>query len=138
MAKMYTQRETSVTSQPLRGKRPTRNKRSHAESEDSEQEQGQSKKRSSGKPLKLRVNMFQKYFLHPKADGSQRLILNLKKFNESVVYKHFKMDSIQTITKLIEKDCYIAALDLKDAYYSIPVRKHDQQFLQFEWNSTRY
>ena len=79
-----------------------------------------------------------KIFLRPKADGSQRLILNLKKFNESVVYKHFKMDSIQTITKLIEKDCYMAALDLKDAYYSIPVRKHDQKFLQFEWNSTRY
>ena len=74
-----------------------------------------------------------KIFLHPKADGSQRL-----KFNESVVYKHFKMDSIQTITKLIEKDCYMAALDLKDAYYAIPVRKHDQQFVQFEWNSTRY
>ena len=48
------------------------------------------------------------------------------------------MDSIQTITKLIEKDCYMAALGLKDAYYSIPVRKHDQQFLQFEWNNTRY
>ena len=79
-----------------------------------------------------------KIFLRPKADGSQRLILNLKKFNESVVYKHFKMDSIQTITKLIEKDCYMAALDLKDAYYSIPVRKYDQKFLQFEWNSTRY
>ena len=79
-----------------------------------------------------------KIFLRPKADGSQRLILNLKKFNESVVYKHFKMDSIQTITKLIEKDCYMAALDLKDAYYSMPVRKNDQQFLQFEWNSTRY
>ena len=58
-------------------------------------------------------------FLRPKADGSQRLILNLKKFNESVVYEHFKVDSIQTITKLIEKDCYMAALDLKDAYYSI-------------------
>ena len=35
-----------------------------------------------------------KIFLRPKADGSQRLILNLKKFDESVVYKHFKMDSI--------------------------------------------
>ena len=43
LQKMYTQRETSVTSQPLRGKRPTGNKRSHTEShaEDSEQEPGQ-------------------------------------------------------------------------------------------------
>ena len=45
--KMYTQRETSVTSQPLRGKRPTGNKRSHAESEDSEQEPGQSESEES-------------------------------------------------------------------------------------------
>ena len=48
------------------------------------------------------------------------------------------MDSIQTITKLVEKNCYMAALDLKDAYYSIPVKEQDQKFLQFEWNSTRY
>ena len=40
LQKMYTQRETSVTSQPLRGKLSTGNKRSHAESEDSEQEPG--------------------------------------------------------------------------------------------------
>ena len=42
LQKMFTQRDTSVTSQPLQGKRPTGNKRSHADSEDSEQEPGQS------------------------------------------------------------------------------------------------
>ena len=47
LQKMYTQRETSVTSQPLRGKRPTGNKRSHAESEDSEQEPSQSESEES-------------------------------------------------------------------------------------------
>ena len=79
-----------------------------------------------------------KIFLRPKADGSHRLILNLKKFNESVLYKHFKMDSIQTIIKLVERNCYMAALDLKDAYYSIPVKGCDQKYLQFEWKGTRY
>ncbi len=74
-----------------------------------------------------------KIFLRPKADGSHRLILNLKKFNESVLYKHFKMDSIQTIIKLVERNCYMAALDFKDAYYSIPVKGCDQKYLQFEW-----
>ena len=47
LQKMYTQRETSVTSQPLRGKRPTGTKRSRAESEDSEQEPGQSESEES-------------------------------------------------------------------------------------------
>ena len=79
-----------------------------------------------------------KIFLQPKADGSHRLILNLKKFNESVLYRHFKMDSIHTITKLVERNCYMAALDLKDAYYSIPVKGCDQKYLQFEWQGQRY
>ena len=48
------------------------------------------------------------------------------------------MDSIQTITKLVEKNCYMSALDLKDAYYSIPIKGHDQKFLQFEWKGSRY
>ena len=38
-------------------------------------------------------------FLRPKKDGAYRLILNLKKFNESVTHHHFKMDSLHTITK---------------------------------------
>ena len=44
-------------------------------------------------------------FTVPKKDGKLRLILNLKKLNTSVKYAHFKMDSINTILKLITKDC---------------------------------
>ena len=41
-------------------------------------------------------------FLRTKPDGSHRLILNLKKFNETVVYHHFKMDSISNIKLVIK------------------------------------
>ena len=58
-------------------------------------------------------------FLHPKKDGSYRLNLNLKQFNTNVVYHHFKMDSIQTIVQLVTPNCFMASLDLKDAYYSL-------------------
>jgi hypothetical protein len=61
-------------------------------------------------------------FLCPKPDGTHRLILNLKKFNETVAYHHFKMDSIHTIIKLVVPNCFMASLDMKDAYYSIPIR----------------
>ena len=50
-------------------------------------------------------------FLRPKPDGSKRLILNLKKINENVVYHHFKMDSIYNIIKLVTKDCFMVSLD---------------------------
>ena len=44
-------------------------------------------------------------FLRPKKDGSYRLILNLKRFNEAVSHYHFKMDLLSTITKLVTQNC---------------------------------
>ena len=70
-------------------------------------------------------------FLLPKKDGTFRLILNLKSFNEFVTY-HFKMDSLQTIIKLVTPNCFMASIDMKDAYYSIPVKSEDRKYLHFQ------
>ena len=72
-------------------------------------------------------------FLTPKLDESYRMMLNLKKFNKQVVYRHFKMDTLNTIVNLMSKDCYMASLDLKDAYYSVPISKKDRKFLRFRF-----
>ena len=40
-------------------------------------------------------------FLREKSNGGYRLILNLKKLNESVVYKNFKMETLAAIIQLI-------------------------------------
>lgn len=48
-------------------------------------------------------------FTRPKKCGSHRLVLNLKGLNQFVSFHHFKMDSLQCILKLIEKNrtsCY--------------------------------
>ena len=42
-------------------------------------------------------------FLRPKNDGSFCKILNLKQFNESVEYHHFKMDTLGTVTRMMTK-----------------------------------
>ena len=77
-------------------------------------------------------------FSIPKKDGTHRVILNLKDFNRNVSYHHFKMDSLNTILKLIDKDCFMASLDLTDAYYSIPIRKSDRKYLRFYWQDNLY
>ena len=77
-------------------------------------------------------------FLRPKKDGTHRLILNLKVFNQIVEYHHFKMDSLQTIIQLMEKDCYMASIDIKDAYYSFSIRHSDRKFLCFKWANQIY
>jgi hypothetical protein len=48
------------------------------------------------------------------------MILNLKQLNEHVAYHHFKMDTIQTALKLMHPSCFMASVDLKDAYYLVP------------------
>ena len=69
-------------------------------------------------------------FLRDKKDGSHRMILNLKKLNLHTTKAHFKMDTLHTITKLIVKDCFMASIDLKDAYYSVPITRKDRKYLR--------
>ena len=84
------------------------------------------------------VEYFSPIFATSKADGGHRLILNLKHLNEEVVYHHFKMDSIKTVLQLVTQNCYMCKIDLKDAYYSVPVAPEFQRCLKFEWKDTLY
>ena len=51
---------------------------------------------------------------------------------------HFKMDTLNTIINLTSRDCYIASLVFKDAYYSIPVMKEHRKYLHFLFNGWLY
>ena len=75
-------------------------------------------------------------FLRPKKNGSFRLILNLKNFNCSVEYHHFKMETFDIALKLISKGCFMASIDLKDAYYGIPIHEDYRKYLRFIWRDT--
>ena len=88
----------------------------------------------ANEPNEIISNIFTK----PKKHGTHRVILNLREFNKSISYYHFKMDSLPTILKLIDKNCFMACIDLKDAYYSIPIRQRDRKYLKFQWNDTLY
>ena len=77
-------------------------------------------------------------FVRPKKDGRFRVILNLTRFNEFVISEHFKMDSIFTCMNLVTEKCFMASIDLRDAYYSIPVHRDFTKFLKFFWNGILY
>lgn len=70
-------------------------------------------------------------FLIPKSDGSQRLILNVKGLNEFVKTEHFKLEDWRVTRSLVSKDCYMATIDLKDAYQLVPVAQPFRKFLRF-------
>lgn len=77
-------------------------------------------------------------FIVPKKDGKIRLILNLKKLNMYIKNSHFKMISIHSILRLVTPNCWMASLDLKDAYYSVQIDPDFQKYLKFWYNGKLY
>ena len=71
-------------------------------------------------------------FISPreKKDGSHRMILNLKARNKRIVYYHFKMYTLRSVIRLIRPNCFMATIDLKDAYYSVPVSEKHKKISQ--------
>lgn len=79
-----------------------------------------------------------KIFIIPKLDGSYRLILNLKKLNEFIKTEHFKLEDDKIVRRLMTANCFMASVDLQDAYYLIPIREADRKFLRFTFDGNLY
>ena len=77
-------------------------------------------------------------FVTEKSDGGYRLILNLKKLNKLAEYKKFKMETISIMLCLIRPNCFMTKVDIKDAYYSIPVLEEHQKLLKFLHKNVLY
>ena len=43
-----------------------------------------------------------------------------------------------TAIELITKDCYFGSVDLKDAYYSVPIALEHRKYLRFIWKDVLY
>ena len=77
-------------------------------------------------------------FVRPKRDGNFRMILNLCGLNEAVVYHKFKMSTLHSAINLMSKNCFMATLDLKDAYYCVPIHKLHKKLLRFQFDNCLY
>lgn len=73
-----------------------------------------------------------------KVGVTARVILDLSEFNLYVDHTHFKMESLRDVLEATFCDCFFATVDLKNAYYSVPVRSEDRDFLRFLWKGESY
>jgi len=73
-----------------------------------------------------------------KLPGTWRPIVNLKPLNSFVRYEHFKMEGLATARHLLQRGDYLGKIDLKDAYFTIPVASVHQPFLRFRWRGVLY
>lgn len=76
--------------------------------------------------------------MQSKANGNKRFILNLKYLNAFVETPHFKMEDFRTASRLIRKDDFLCTIDLKDAYFLIPVHLSHGNFFRFIYKDVLY
>uniref|UniRef100_A0A7M5V2U2 Reverse transcriptase domain-containing protein n=1 Tax=Clytia hemisphaerica TaxID=252671 RepID=A0A7M5V2U2_9CNID len=77
-------------------------------------------------------------FLVPKKDQGQRPVINLKNLNKFIPYEHFKMEGLFLVKEILKQGDWMLKIDLKDAYFAIPLDQHSQRFVRFEWDKTLY
>ena len=77
-------------------------------------------------------------FLVPKKDGRQCQVINLKTLNNFVNKEHFKMEGIHTLKDLLKRGDWLAKIDLKDAFFSIPINPNHKKFLRFMFQGNTY
>ena len=84
--------------------------------------------------LVLNLNIF----LVLKKNGQMRPIINLKWLNEWVITEHFKMEGISTLKDLLKSRDWFVKVDLKDAYFIVPIEANHQQYLRFTLEGKNY
>ena len=71
-------------------------------------------------------------FVVPKKDGGMRPVINLKPFNKSCLDPpHFRMEGVPDVIRLLNPGDWAASIDLKDAFFHIPICREHCKLLRF-------
>ena len=76
--------------------------------------------------------------LVPKKTGDFRPVINLKPLHQFVENIHFKVANNRLALNCISPGDFILSIDLKDAYFSVPIFQPHRKYLRFLWNFKRY
>ena len=70
-------------------------------------------------------------FIIPKRSGKLRMILNMKEINTFIPEERFRMETLATILPAIGPEDVAISLDLRDAYFHVPIHPTSRNFLGF-------
>ena len=91
-----------------------------------------------GTEKKDQGRVFSSLFARKKPDGSLRPIVNLRKINRHIPYHHFKMEGIHSLRGLLTPNDYLIKIDMKDAFFSVPLNAKSKKLVSFRWGNKAY
>ena len=85
-----------------------------------------------------RRGFFSRIFLVKKRSGGWRPVIDLSRLNKFVLCPHFKMETLDTVRMSLQKGDWATSLDLRDAYFHIPIHQKSHRYLRFFFKGKIY
>lgn len=86
----------------------------------------------------LTEHFVSRVFTVKKANGKDRMIIDLSSLNDHVNKISFRMEGIESLKHLIAPNDFMISIDLSDAFFSIPLHESSKKYVTFEFNKSRY
>ena len=83
-------------------------------------------------------SLYSRLFLVEKATGGWRPVIDLSTLNTFIRQTPFKMETVASVLNAVQENDLLASLDLKDAYFQVPVHPSSRKFLRFVSQGTVY
>ena len=81
---------------------------------------------------KSQVHLTSLLFVVPKSGAGWHPIIDLRKLNQYLSPPHFKMEGLYMLPNVVHQDFFMAKVDLKDTYLTIPVSAEFHCLLAFQ------
>lgn len=74
---------------------------------------------------------YNRLFLVEKSSGGWRPVLDVSKLNKFVILTKFSMEDTQSVLASIHRDDWMISVDMRDAYFHIPIHPTSRKYLRF-------
>src|SRR4029434_10545805 len=81
---------------------------------------------------------YSRYFLVPKKDGNYQPILDLRVLNKALMLLRFRMLTPRRLVQFIRPNDWSITIDLKDAYFHVPIHHRHRRNLRFAFGGIAY
>ena len=81
---------------------------------------------------------FKQYFRGRERDGGNRFVVILRKLNQFIPFQNFKMKSLFCLRKSLQDGNYMCKLNMKYAYFPVPLRHSPRTYVRFSCSENLY